>query len=164
MKIKITNNDLIKSFLPALKEISLLRTPTKVAYNVQKTIKNCDELSKLHESARISILESRCLMDSNNNPRIEFYKESGLNEYVFQTPQIRAEALKSTAELAQQEVEVEIFPITIDDIDMALLQVPILDKDGNIMRTEYSKASISGEILLHLRDFISEPEELQVAK
>lgn len=128
--MKITNAELTTNFIQALRELSSLRTNTKVAYNTVKTIKSTDVAIGNYDAARKNILETRCEKEGDK-PKID--KET--NEYVFASDEVKKEAIDSINELALTEIELEVFPVKIED---------------------FGNTEISALTLLGLKDFVTE--------
>jgi hypothetical protein len=137
MTMKITNFELANSFSRALTELSVMRTTTKVAYNTVKTIKSATAAIESFESARKSIIETRCEMDGGKPKTEEVEQSNGQKtiEYVFSTPELKAEAIKMITELSAQETTLEVYPVKLED---------------------FGSAELSAQTLLGLRDFVIE--------
>jgi hypothetical protein len=128
--MKLTNADLTQSFLPALRELSTIRTNAKVAYNTVKTIKTALSAVEDFDSARKTLLENSAQQE-NGKPKIDEVKK----EYVFVSDEVKEAVVKSLNELALAEVEFEIFPIKL---------------------SEFGNSEISAQLILSLKDFIVE--------
>lgn len=108
--MKITYQRLIDELAPGLQELAQKPTSTKVAYNVAKSIKAAQEAIEVFNSAKKNIIESLCKKDDKGKPVLEN------NSYVFEGDnQIEAQA--KLAELVKTEIDVDLFPITINDIE-----------------------------------------------
>jgi hypothetical protein len=118
------------SFLAGLRDLSTIRTNSKVAYNTAKTIKSTMAAVENYDAARKSIIETRCEM-VDGKPKVDKEK----NEYMFASEEIKADTEKQIADLSKEEVEIEIYPIKLDDL---------------------SNTELSAQVLLSLKEFITE--------
>lgn len=134
MKIKLTNSELTSSFVEALKELSTIRTNSKVAYNTAKTIKSTNSAFEVYSEARKAILETRCTKGEDGKPKIE------KNEYVFESDEVKKEVLDNISELNKAEVELEVFPVKL---------------------SELNNVEISANVIFGLKDFIQEDTETE---
>lgn len=110
MKIKITNNEIVNNLLPALRDLSKVKTNSKVAYNIAKTIKKIVNAIEPYGTARTSLLENSCVQ-IDGKPKIEN------GEYIFSSDQIKNNCLKEINELSLLELEIDIFPIKFSEIE-----------------------------------------------
>jgi len=144
--MKITNLELTGPFITALAELAKTKTNTKVAYNAAKTIKSANAAIEVFNDAKKSLVEPRCKLDTSGKPEtenitVQTRDASGAlvdqvqNHYVFPTSEIKSEVEGLIAELSKQEVEVEVWPVTLDDL-------------GNIELTPL--------VMMGLKDFIKE--------
>lgn len=148
----------------ALNEFKYLRASTRVAYNIVKSIKEAEKATIELEETRISICKSLCMKDEHGNPvqkngQFQFREKYVCPECEDVSEQEMCEKcnIKSSmkiskerdefndkyAELLQQEVELDIFPIKNSDID-GVQNVPIaayetLLKHGFIQEEEEKK-------------------------
>lgn len=129
--MKITNSELVQSFLPSLRELSVIRTSAKVAYNAVKTIKSAVSAVDDFDAARKALLENGAAKDENGKAKIDEEKK----EYVFISDEVKEAVIKSLNDLANTEVELAIFPVKASD---------------------FGSAEISAQIILSLKDFIEE--------
>jgi hypothetical protein len=129
--MKITNIGLHQSLLPALRELSTVRTNSKAAYNIVKTLKSAAAVWQVWEDARKSILESHADKDEIGAPKIDKIGQ----KYIFASEDQEAECLKSLTELGLIEVEIETYPIKMSDL---------------------TNAEFSAQTLLSLQEFIEE--------
>jgi len=143
MTINISNLELKASFQPTLIELSKSKAPLKVSWNAAKTIKSVGAAIDTFDAARQNILESRCSKDSEGKPVTEtqnVINEQGItvpsSVYVFPTPEIKAETESLLDALAKTMVDVEIYPVKLDDFG--------------------SSEQITGLSVLALREFITE--------
>lgn len=147
--MKITNKDLREIFIPHMRELSTVRTSTKVAYNAAKTIKSALKASEDYDTARKTLLDGSAskdengkpktgpepILDTNGNPVMEGGKPKTEMSYLFDTPEAKVECLKQIRELDAMEINLDIFPVSLDDL---------------------SSSQITAQMILALRDFITE--------
>ena len=104
-----SENELVFIY-PALQEFKKIKTPTKVAYSIVKTIGIVEKAIKEYEKTRIAICESLCEKDEKEKPIIE------KNAYKF-TEENKAEFNLKLNELLNTEITLDIFRINQSDID-----------------------------------------------
>ena len=147
--MKITNADLRGIFIPHLRELSTIPTSTKVAYNAAKTIKSALGSSEAYDTARKTILDTSAskddkgtpktgletIVDAAGNPIMENGKPKQEMSYLFDTPEIKADCLKKLRELELMEIELDVFPVSLND---------------------FGSSQITAQMILALKDFITE--------
>lgn len=134
--IKISNVELINALVPGLQELAAIRTSGKIAYNVAKTLKAADLAMTAFNDQKKLALEAVCAKDDKGSPKID------KNEYVFETDEIKQEAMKDITTLLTTEIDLDIYPISIDEFQAL--------KD------------VSASTILRLGKFVTEPQEATV--
>jgi hypothetical protein len=129
--MKITNAAIAQVFIPALRELSALKTSSKVAYNTARTIKSASAVIETFDSTRKQLLESAASKNEDGTPVIDKEK----NEYVFVSDEEKSACLKSLVDLGNIEVDLDIYPVRLDDL---------------------SSTQITGQMVLSLGEFITE--------
>lgn len=109
MNIKITNVELMNALVPGLQDLAGIRTSGKIAYNVAKTLKNCDVAVQAFNDQKKLVLEEACTKTEDGKPKIEG------NEYVFDTPEVKAKAVTDLNSLLVAEINIDVYPISIAD-------------------------------------------------
>lgn len=112
--MKITNLELSIQFIPALRELSTLKTSARIAFNAVKTIKVANAAVETFEAARKTLIETRCEM-KDGKPVTEG------SEYVFATPEIKAEVTALITELQKEEITLDIYPVKISDFGSEII-------------------------------------------
>lgn len=95
---------------PALQEFKKLKTPTKVAYNIVKSISSVEGALQEYEKTKIAICESLCERDERDIP----VAKSG--RYVFSEDSEKELNIK-VGELMNSEITLNIFPVNQSDIN-----------------------------------------------
>lgn len=142
MNMKISNLELKASFQPTLVELAKSKTNARLSYNIAKTIKSVGSAIDTFDEARKQIIETRCNKDDAGKPvteEKEVINQQGqtvkVSDYVFPNDDVKKEVLGLLQDLEKQEVDVEIYPVSLDD---------------------FGSIEISGLTLLALKEFVTE--------
>lgn len=107
--IQITNKNLMDKLLPSFTELSKLPSNPKtgkIRYAIKRSLGSFQDAAERYNSARIELFEERAKMDENGNPQTE--KDGS---YIFESKELRKEAMEKLKELNEKEISLTIYPI-----------------------------------------------------
>jgi len=110
MTIKITNAELLNALVPGLQELAGMKTSGKIAYNVGRTLKNCDIAVTAFNDQKKVTLEAAASKDKKTKEPVV---EKG--EYVFPSDKIKEETIAELNGLLTAEIDLDVYPITGDE-------------------------------------------------
>ena len=122
-KIKITNKQLINAFTRELEALSKLPSNPKsgkLKYAIKRTLPSVQEAIGNFNKQRTQIFEDRAKVDENGNPKFD---ENG--NYLFDSKEIRKDAFNALHQLEEEEIEIEIYPVSINDITAVAGEISI---------------------------------------
>lgn len=122
-KIKISNKQLINLFVRELDKLSNLPSNSKsgkLKYAIKRTLPSVQEAIEKFNKERSQIFEDRAKVDENGNPKFD---ENG--NYLFDSKEIRKEAFEALNQLDNKEIEIEIYPIGLEDITAVCGEISI---------------------------------------
>ena len=122
-KIKITNKELVNVFFRAFNDLSKLPSNSKsgkLKYAIKRSLPSIQAAVESFEKKRVQIFEDRAKVDENGNPKFD---ENG--NYLFDSKEIRKDAFNALHQLEEEEIEIEIYPVSINDITAVAGEISI---------------------------------------
>jgi hypothetical protein len=120
--IKVSNAELLGFVIPAFIKMKESVLPTRVSYKVIKTLASCTMAGADYDKERFEIIEQKCKKDENGKP---VFDEK--NNYLFDSDEISNSVYTEIEGLLKREVEVVVYPISIEDIPDVSLQTSVLE-------------------------------------
>lgn len=122
-KIKITNKELVNVFFRAFNDLSKLPSNAKsgkLKYAIKRSLPSIQAAVESFEKKRVQIFEDRAKVDENGNPKFD-----EKNNYLFDSKEIRKDAFNALHQLEEEEIEIEIYPVSINDITAVAGEISI---------------------------------------
>lgn len=116
--MKIQLQKLISTVYPALSELSTLDVSPRLTLNIVKSKRACQESLKDFDESKVKIIETHCRKNEQGESVKTPAVENGMNivKYEFETPADEETCKNKIGELLAEEVDVNMFPLPIDEI------------------------------------------------
>lgn len=114
-KIQISNMELLTDLAPALNQIKDIKMSGKITVRVVKTMNNIFAALRDYDNLRKAALEKYAAKDENGKFVIE--NENGESVYKFNDADAKKNAGEAAMIIAQEKVDLLVFPITEDDVE-----------------------------------------------
>ena len=112
--IKMTNRAFLNKFYPSFLELTKLPSNTKsgkIKYAVKRSLGSVQDALDKYTSVKQEIFEERAKLDESGNPVM-----GQDNSYIFESKEIRKEAIDTVKELDNKEIELTVYPITKENL------------------------------------------------
>ena len=122
-KIKIKNKVLVNNLFRAFNDLSKLPSNPKsgkLKYAIKRSLPSIQEAAENYNKTRTQIFEDRAKVDENGNPKFDENQN-----YLFDSKAVRQTAFDALHKLEEEEVEIEIYPISINDITAVAGEISI---------------------------------------